>query len=272
MCFNRSEESKNSELCRKDPQLLEMTSQTGFRRTLSCIEYPFAEEVELSDRKNIIHLVTWLEDLKIRDLELSERELLRQDSNIWNTTFSNYLDALECPYEWPLDSNDCLIWLISYAVSAQYSDCSDSWSEVIQIENDSSNTMIIQDATEMNEQLSNINSSDVDSIGSLLGLARNGTENNPDYLQRISKVVSLFLTPGCIEALKTNNDGGIPLDAFPLGFDTGDIDVNQTATVLKMLYLSDFREMQNDLNSLLLLGQEYTANPRTNTKLGKVGR
>jgi RLL motif-containing protein 1 len=132
--------------------------------------------------------------------------------------------------------------------------------------------MIIQDVTEMNEQFSNINSSDVDSIGSLLGLARNETENNPDYLQRISKVVSLFLTPGCIEALKTNNDGGIPLDAFPLGFDTGDIDVNQTATVLKMLYLSDFREMQNDLNSLLLLGQEYTANPRTNTKLGKVGR
>lgn len=40
-----------------------------------------------------------------------------------------------------------------------------------------------------------------------------------------------------------------------------DTDVNQIATVLKMLYLSDFREMQNDLNALIVLGQEYTANP-----------
>ena len=40
-----------------------------------------------------------------------------------------------------------------------------------------------------------------------------------------------------------------------------DTDINQIATVLKMLYLSDFREMQNDLNALIVLGQEYTANP-----------
>jgi RLL motif-containing protein 1 len=75
-----------------------------------------------------------------------------------------------------------------------------------------------------------------------------------------------------MEALKTNNSGGIPLEEFPLGFSTGDHDVNQAAIVLKMLYLSDFREMQNDLNALIVLGQEYTANPRTNSSLGKVGR
>ena len=40
-----------------------------------------------------------------------------------------------------------------------------------------------------------------------------------------------------------------------------DEDINQIATVLKMLYLSDFREMQNDLNALIELGQDYTANP-----------
>jgi len=32
--------------------------------------------------------------------------------------------------------------------------------------------------------------------------------------------------------------------------------VNQVAVVLKMLYLSDFRELQNDLNALIVLGQE----------------
>ena len=64
----------------------------------------------------------------------------------------------------------------------------------------------------------------------------------------------------------------IDLSEFPLGFDTGDADVNKVATVLKMLYISDLRDLQNDLNGLISLGQEYTANPKTNTKLGKVGR
>ena len=42
-----------------------------------------------------------------------------------------------------------------------------------------------------------------------------------EYLQRVSKIVSLILTPGCMAALVTNNEGGIPLEEFPLGFDTG---------------------------------------------------
>ena len=80
------------------------------------------------------------------------------------------------------------------------------------------------------------------------------------------------MTPGCRESLKSYETEGIPLSAFPLGFDTGDTEVNKAAIVLKMLYLWDFREMQSDVNSLIVLGQEYTANPRTNNSLGKVGR
>lgn len=37
--------------------------------------------------------------------------------------------------------------------------------------------------------------------------------------------------------------------------------MNQVALVLKMLYLSDFRDLQNEINSLLVLVQDYTANP-----------
>jgi hypothetical protein len=49
-------------------------------------------------------------------------------------------------------------------------------------------------------------------------------------------------------------------------------DTLKIGIVLKMLHYSDLRELQNDLNALLVLGQEYTANPKTNTALGKVGR
>ena len=47
---------------------------------------------------------------------------------------------------------------------------------------------------------------------------------------------------------------------FPSYFNDPDKDINQIATVLKMLYLADFRELQNDLNELIALGQGFTKN------------
>ena len=34
-------------------------------------------------------------------------------------------------------------------------------------------------------------------------------------------MIRLTITQGSLEALKTNNEGGIPLEEFPLGFNTG---------------------------------------------------
>ena len=59
---------------------------------------------------------------------------------------------------------------------------------------------------------------------------------------------------------------------FSAGLDARDELINQMSVVLKMLYLWDFRELQTDLNALIVLGQEYTADPKTNASLGKVGR
>ena len=51
------------------------------------------------------------------------------------------------------------------------------------------------------------------------------------------------------------------LEAFPNVHKTQDTDVNKVLLVLRMLYLLDMRELQTELNSLIVLGQEYTANP-----------
>ncbi len=61
------------------------------------------------------------------------------------------------------------------------------------------------------------------------------------------------------------------LKDFKLGFSSNDALVDQISLVIRMLYLTDYRELQNDLNALIVLGQEYTANPKTNTALGKTG-
>jgi len=114
---------------------------------------------------------------------------------------------------------------------------------------------------------------EINKLGAMIQLERQDNENDADYLQRISTVIRLCLTSGSIETLKRNTvPGNLTINDFPVGFDTKDQILNQISVVIKMLYLLDFRELQNDLNTLIVLGQEYTANPRTNSAMGKVGR
>jgi RLL motif-containing protein 1 len=60
--------------------------------------------------------------------------------------------------------------------------------------------------------------------------------------------------------------------SFPLGFETGDATVDTAAALLRMLYVADLRELQDAVNDILIRVQEFTADPRTDSSLGKVGR
>lgn len=48
--------------------------------------------------------------------------------------------------------------------------------------------------------------------------------------------------------------------------------INQPIDVLNLLFIQDLRELQTKINEALVAVQSITADPRTDTKLGKVGR
>lgn len=51
-----------------------------------------------------------------------------------------------------------------------------------------------------------------------------------------------------------------------------DPQLNRAANVLRLLYINDLRELQSQINQLLVELQSVTANPKTDTLIGKVGR
>ena len=59
------------------------------RRRLRCLECPFADSIDFNNAEDVAKLVIWLEDRKIRELEVIERTNLRTHSSQWDNAMNN---------------------------------------------------------------------------------------------------------------------------------------------------------------------------------------
>lgn len=55
-------------------------------------------------------------------------------------------------------------------------------------------------------------------------------------------------------------------------FNMGDAMLDNAAKGLSLLYIQDLRNLQTNINETIVAVQNITANPKTDTKLGKVGK
>ena len=62
-------------------------------------------------------------------------------------------------------------------------------------------------------------------------------------------------------------------DTFPLGFGSlGSAALDDAGRVLRMLHVRELRRLQDGVNAIVVGMQEFTANPKTDSRLGRVGR
>jgi hypothetical protein len=132
-------------------------SESGLEQLLKSIECPLKYDPS-NEKSNFIGLINWLEDRKIRELEINEREQLRLESSEWDKSFNEYLSFLGCPFDWPNSQSDCVFWILSLAVSAEYED---------QFSN-----VVVPDTADLAEEYARI-----DALGDLFDLKRAENED-----------------------------------------------------------------------------------------------
>ncbi len=62
------------------------------------------------------------------------------------------------------------------------------------------------------------------------------------------------------------------LKNYELGFSTDDPALDDASRILRLLHVSELRDLQTRINESIVAVQKITANPKTDQKLGKVGR
>lgn len=99
---------------------------------------------------------------------------------------------------------------------------------------------------------------------------------HPDHLITLQGVCALIQEKFNQEALKNANrekkpGNPVQFDSVNFGLDIKAPNVSQAANVLRYLFIHNLRDLQTKINECIVSVQALTANPKTDTKLGKVG-
>jgi len=244
------------------------------------LHYPAWDKFNPQSDAQFLDLVAFLEDSVIRALAIEERVPLKSFNDQWYQTVSEYLHKLKYPREFEANASETdklvvLDWLLNYALSVESHDNYEKY-----------NTAARQQLSSRQVQARPIDAKiyrdpqckvTLDNIADQLHIP---VHDDPSVLIRsISKLASRKLSAAAIEQAKqeqskgqsSKSDSQINNAKFPLGFSTGAEKLDKAATVFRLLYVSDLRRLQTKINDLLVSVQNFTADPQTNTNIGRVG-
>jgi len=249
----------------------------SFKRKLTALGYTAPDKFSISDENQFRNMIVWLEDQKIRHYSIDDRSALRNiESENWLKTYNSYISDLACPIK-SGSREQILDWLLGCAIRFEYGENLEKYNKVSKKTLDS---QVTQDKPKV------VSSNPLDNLDFTTSEFKAGVENLADKL-KISKhsdhlvtllAICYYVTRRLNPKALSDSSSVIPQgEPFPihdtdLGFDTGDKDVNEAAKILRLLHIQDLRILQTKINECIVAIQTITANPKTDTRLGKVGR
>lgn len=239
-------------------------TESALRLRLAALSCPFLSTLTLSDQHDQQKLLVWLEDAHIRRLPIPKRALLRRKK--FHAELQSYLRKLGLPPAEESDLAPTVAHLIDLALSLCYSDNAvqlavppDPWNGrcVPVVPGAATDEAVIAAVKDLLAAL-DVDGQPVD--------AAEGAQVAADMVE------ALVSRTDDDEAEITGEEGDAALDALPLGFSAGDPVMDRFAKVVRVLQVGRLRELQDSVNAAIAKMQAVTADPKTDSKLGKVGR
>ncbi|XP_040189796.1 RNA transcription, translation and transport factor protein isoform X1 [Rana temporaria] len=239
-----------------------------FRRKLQALDYHNPSGFNCKDETEFRNFVVWLEDQKIRHYKIEDRGNLRNiHSSEWANQYDKYLKDVSCPFK-SQERQEGIDWLLGLAVRLEYGDNAAKYQNA---------KPLTTDATKSVEPLINLDVNNPDFKAGVMALATLlQIQRHDDYLVMLKAIRILVQERLSTEAVAKSNSSkeGLPiaLDKHTLGFDTGDAVLNDAARILRLLHVEELRELQTKINEAIVAVQAIIADPKTDHRLGKVGR
>ncbi|XP_006625090.1 RNA transcription, translation and transport factor protein [Apis dorsata] len=248
-----------------------------FKRRLQALGYLEWDKVNINDVQHFRKVILWLEDQKIRQYDIQDRKELRDIKNEnWSKAFAKYCNDVKCPVS--NNTMNQLEWLIGYAIWLEAENNIEEYSQnVKEIKLKMKQETMVPHLKSKNP-LDNLNfdsnefKNGIYSVAKLLRIPRH--PNHLVTLKACSKLVQRRLNSECLRNPNCKIIRGKP---FPVmncdpGFQLKKTAVENAAKILALLYIQDIRNLQTKINEVIVQVQNITANPKTDTKLGKVGK
>jgi len=270
------------------------------RRKLEALQFANPSQFNVRDPLQLRRLILWIEESKIRFYPPDKRQGLRDIGSAgWEQAFLKYLGDLQCPRQFKQAMNEQEVnlivdWLLGIAVSTEYADNSKEYNKIGATVAKVEDKPVTIHASTASSPLS-CQSQEAFTLASELAaifqipvapaMAGESTDERVAHIlrlisRRIQKTVAVNKKKGKPKAAPTEQkyDQAADkaralklLDSYPLGFSTGDPQIDQAAKILRLLHLQDIRELQTLINEVIVSVQEFTADPKTDARLGKVG-
>lgn len=246
----------------------------AYRRKLEALSYMKINDFNVLCDEDFRHLVVWLEDQVIRHYPIEERTPLRKVTTVeWEDAFTKYLNDIACPFS---DREEIADWLLGLAVRLEYGDNVEKYKSIT-AESVNQNSASVPQVKPKNP-LDNMDFESSEFKGHVKALAQLlGVSPHPDHLETLSACCTVIQNSFSKEALEKKQNtkkGGKQSSVMemPLGFETNDPVLDKAAKILRLCFIHDLRDLQTKINEIIVSVQNITANPKTDTRLGKVGR
>ena len=219
---------------------------------LRALGFPSADQFTATERE-LFALASWLEDTHIRQLPPEERGGLRQGSHV---ALEAYTSELVAPG-----------WVASALQGRDYAAVC-SWLVCLALQ------YAHEEQCGASEAGATIDESDSQLAGLAGALGVEVAGGAAATLRRAADAARARPSTATAEPAPERDTAGRSgaLRALPLGFTTGDALLDDAARVLRLLYVADLQRLQEGATRVVERLQESSANPRTEQRLGRVGR